>query len=237
MPQSPLIVTRTRDLLGYAGSPPDPRWPGGARVAVSIVVNFEEGAEFSINDGDPENEAVYEIEQRLAGRPDPAIDSHFEYGSRAGWWRIMEVLGQHGAPATVSSSGRAVERLPLLIDAMEGRRQMADLEESLSAIANRIQVMGGVTIDYDVVARMRADLNRVVAKVRDALDQIQATGCIVKDLDSGLVDFPSVIRDEEVYLCWRLGEDRIRFYHRQDEGFSGRKPIDPEDTGPQHPIQ
>jgi hypothetical protein len=70
------------------------------------------GAEFSINDGDCENEAVYEIEQRLAGRPDPAIDSHFEYGSRAGWWRIMEVLGQHGAPATVSSSGRAVERLP-----------------------------------------------------------------------------------------------------------------------------
>jgi hypothetical protein len=99
-------MTRTRDLLGYAGSPPDPRWPGGARVAVSIVVNFEEGAEFSVTDGDPENEAVYEIEQRLAGRPDPAIDSHFEYGSRAGWWRIMEVLGQHGAPATVSSSGQ-----------------------------------------------------------------------------------------------------------------------------------
>jgi hypothetical protein len=114
---------------------------------------------------------------------------------------------------------------------------MGDLEESLSAIANRIQIMGGVTIDYDVAARMRADLNRVVAKVKDALDQIQATGCIVKDLDSGLVDFPSMIKDEEVYLCWRLGEDRIRFYHRQDEGFSGRKPIDPEDTGPQHPIQ
>jgi hypothetical protein len=126
---------------------------------------------------------------------------------------------------------------PLLIDAMQGRRQMGDLEESLSAIANRIQIMGGVTIDYDVAARMRADLNRVVAKVKDALDQIQATGCIVKDLDSGLVDFPSMIKDEEVYLCWRLGEDRIRFYHRQDEGFSGRKPIDPEDTGPQHPIQ
>ena len=126
---------------------------------------------------------------------------------------------------------------PLLIDAMEGRRQMAELEESLSAIANRIQIMGGVTIDYDVAARMRADLNRTVDKVKDALDQIQATGCIVKDLDSGLLDFPSMIKDEEVYLCWRLGEDRIRFYHRQDEGFSGRKPIDPEDTGPRHPIQ
>jgi hypothetical protein len=51
-----------RDLLGYAGSPPHPHWPGGARVAVSIVVNFEEGAEFSVTDGDTENEAVYEIE-------------------------------------------------------------------------------------------------------------------------------------------------------------------------------
>jgi peptidoglycan/xylan/chitin deacetylase (PgdA/CDA1 family) len=105
--------SRARDLLGYAGSPPHPHWPGGARVAVSIV-NFEEGAEFSVTDGDTENEAVYEIEQPVLGQPNPAIDSHFEYGSRAGWWRIMEVLEQHKAPVTVSSSGRAVERLPLL---------------------------------------------------------------------------------------------------------------------------
>ena len=139
---------------------------------------------------------------------------------------------------SLSEAERARRQVePLLIDAMEGRRQMSELEESLSAIANRIQIMGGVTIDYDVAARMRADLNKVVAKVKNALDQIQATGCIVKDLDSGLVDFPSVIRNEEVYLCWRLGEDRIRFYHGHDEGFAGRKPIDPEDTGPQHPIQ
>ena len=107
-------MVSSRDLLGYAGSPPDPRWPGGARVAVSFVVNFEEGAEYSVADGDSENEAVYEIEQRLVGRPDPTIDSHFEYGSRAGWWRIMDVLERHGAKATVSASGRAVERLPLL---------------------------------------------------------------------------------------------------------------------------
>ena len=103
-----------RDLLGYGGSPPDARWPGGARVAVSFVVNFEEGAEYSISDGDSENEAVYEIEQRLVGQPDPAIDSHFEYGSRAGWWRIMDVLERHGAKATVSACGQAVERLPML---------------------------------------------------------------------------------------------------------------------------
>src|SRR5215469_3154390 len=114
MPQIRQAETRTRDFLGYAGSPPDPHWPSGARVAVSLVVNFEEGAEYSIADGDGENESVYEIDQRLVGQLDPAIDTHFEYGSRAGWWRIMEVLERHGAKVTVSASGRAVKRLPQL---------------------------------------------------------------------------------------------------------------------------
>ena len=127
---------------------------------------------------------------------------------------------------SLSEAERARRQVePLLIDAMEGRRQMGDLEESLSAIANRIQVMGGITLDYDVAARMRADLNQVVAKVKDALDQIQATGCIVKDLDSGLVDFSFVDKGMKRFICQAgcLGEDRIRFYHGQDEGFSGRK--------------
>lgn len=139
---------------------------------------------------------------------------------------------------SLSEAERARRQVePLLIDAIERRRKMADLEESMSAISNRIQLMGGVTIDYDVAARVRADLNQVISKIKETLEQIQATGCIVKDLDTGLVDFPSVIHNEEVYLCWRLGEDRIRFYHRQNEGFAGRKPIDPQDTGPEHPIQ
>jgi hypothetical protein len=126
---------------------------------------------------------------------------------------------------------------PLLIEAMEVRRQAAEVEEKLGAIANRILIMGGITINYEVAARMRSEYNRLVEQVKNVLDRIHATGCLVKDLDSGLVDFPAIFKNEEVYLCWRLGEDRIRFYHRQDEGFSGRKPIDPEDTGPQHPIQ
>jgi hypothetical protein len=60
---------------------------------------------------------------------------------------------------------------------------------------------------------------------------------VVKDLDSGLLDFPARLRDEDIYYCWRLGEDRIRFYHRQDEGFSGRKPIDPRDENYETPTQ
>jgi len=102
-----------RDLAGYRDAPPNPRWPGGARVAVSLVVNFEEGGEFAVSDGDPVNEGIYETAHRLEG-PDPCIESHFEYGTRAAWWRIMDLFDTHGVKVTVSSCGRAVERSPEL---------------------------------------------------------------------------------------------------------------------------
>ena len=60
---------------------------------------------------------------------------------------------------------------------------------------------------------------------------------MVKDLEMGLLDFPAIVNNQEVYLCWRLGEERIRFWHRQDEGFAGRKPLDPSDKGSSNPIQ
>jgi peptidoglycan/xylan/chitin deacetylase (PgdA/CDA1 family) len=102
-----------RDFSGYAGAPPDPRWPGAAKVAVSFVVNFEEGAEFAVSEGDGLNEGIYEVDHRIEG-PDPCVESHFEYGSRAGWWRIMDLFDAYGIKATVSACGRAVERSPAL---------------------------------------------------------------------------------------------------------------------------
>jgi hypothetical protein len=64
------------------------------------------------------------------------------------------------------------------------------------------------------------------------LEKILSTGCLIKDLDTGLLDFPTIVNNEEVYLCWKLGEDCIRYYHRQEEGYSGRKVLDPRDLGP-----
>lgn len=112
---APVTLRRpsARDLVGYGGHPPDPRWPGGARVAVSFVVNFEEGAEYAVSEGDPRNEGIYEVEHRLDG-PDPCIESHFEYGTRSGWWRVMDLLDRHGVAVTVSACGRAVERTPVI---------------------------------------------------------------------------------------------------------------------------
>jgi len=101
-----------RDLLGYGRIPPHPRWPGDARVAVSFVVNFEEGAEFNVAEGDSTNEGVYEVIDRLEGIPDPCIQSHFDYGTKAGWWRIADTFQNFDATCTVSACGLAVERTP-----------------------------------------------------------------------------------------------------------------------------
>jgi len=76
---------------------------------------------------------------------------------------------------------------PVLIEAMENRRKLAELDEHLSGVANRILMMGGITIDYESVARVRSEHMRLISQVKDALDRIQATGCVVKDLDAGLL--------------------------------------------------
>jgi len=102
-----------RDLIGYGGKPPAIRWPNSAAVAVSFVVNFEEGAEFTISGGDDHNEAIYEVVHRLDSA-DPCIESHFEYGTRAAWWRIMDLFDRFDAKATVSACGLAVQRSPHL---------------------------------------------------------------------------------------------------------------------------
>jgi hypothetical protein len=130
-----------------------------------------------------------------------------------------------------------VQLEPVLIEAMEARRKLGDVEEELSDLAERIQRSGGLAVGYEKASKARVERNRLREEVQTALDQIQETGCVVKDLDVGLLDFPARIDDEDVYLCWKLGEDRIRFYHRQDEGFAGRKPIDPRDAGYRNPIQ
>jgi hypothetical protein len=97
--------------------------------------------------------------------------------------------------------------------------------------------MGGIIIPLEKAARLRHEHDRLTMLIKAALEKIESTGCVVKDLDMGLLDFPARLNNEDIYLCWRLGEDRIRFYHRQDEGFAGRKPLDPGDRGPGNSIQ
>ena len=126
---------------------------------------------------------------------------------------------------------------PVLIEAMELRRKLGEIDEQLGSLAERIQRSGGLLVPYEKTGRMGLERNRLEESLRAAIERIHSTGCLVKDLDIGLLDFPSRLNNEDVYLCWKLGEDRIRFYHRQDEGFAGRKPIDPRDADYRNPIQ
>jgi peptidoglycan/xylan/chitin deacetylase (PgdA/CDA1 family) len=101
----------TRDLVGYGGDWPDVIWPNGARLAVSVVVNFEEGAELQVLDGDPTSEKMGEVISVVPqGRPDPGQAQIFAYGTRAGAWRMAEALRRHDIPATLFACGRAAER-------------------------------------------------------------------------------------------------------------------------------
>ena len=101
-----------RDLIGYAGHPPDPCWPGGSRIAVSLVLNYEEGGECNILHGDTHSESVL---TDLGGEPlatmrNLNVESNFEYGSRVGFWEIMRILRERRVAATVYAVGMALER-------------------------------------------------------------------------------------------------------------------------------
>ena len=100
-----------RDFVGYGRNPPDPKWPGGARIALNICINYEEGSEPSFPDGDDFSEAGLTEGGAggFAGR-DLAAESMFEYGSRVGFWRIQKMLADRGMTATVMGCALALER-------------------------------------------------------------------------------------------------------------------------------
>jgi len=114
-------VDYPRDLAGYGRTPPDPRWPGRARVAVQFVVNFEEGGENSILHGDAASEAF--LTDVLGAMPWPGtrhmnVESMFEYGSRAGFWRLWHMFTARKLPVTVFGVATALRRNPEIVAAM-----------------------------------------------------------------------------------------------------------------------
>jgi allantoinase len=108
-----------RDLIGYGASPPDPRWPGGARLAVNFVMNYEEGSEPSIQDGEgfSESSLTESSSQGVKGR-DLAAEGMFEYGSRVGFWRLMRLFQERSLPMTVFGCAVALERHKPAADAI-----------------------------------------------------------------------------------------------------------------------
>jgi hypothetical protein len=104
----------------------------------------------------------------------------------------------------------------------ESQRAGQDFED----IATHIRMAGGVRVDHAKLLAIRARRDTSTAALRDALERIEEMGVMVKDLDIGLIDFFTRYQDRDVFLCWKLGETGIRFWHAIEDGFRGRKPID-----------
>jgi putative urate catabolism protein len=115
-------VQYNRDLFGYGEHPPQPRWPGDARIALNFVLNFEEGAERCLMNGDRQSEGFLgELPDSppLVGKRDLGQESVFEYGSRVGFWRLRRVFSERGLPLTVYAVGLALARNPAVAAAMK----------------------------------------------------------------------------------------------------------------------
>jgi hypothetical protein len=114
---------------------------------------------------------------------------------------------------------------PLAERLVEHRRVLRGLQERQRALVMRIASNGGDLAPSDV-SDLAEEIEREAEGMRECVAAIEAAGAIVKDLDQGLVDFPSERDGEPVLLCWHVGEAEIRYYHGEDDGFAGRKPLD-----------
>src|SRR5882757_4406710 len=153
-------MTYPRDMVGYGRNPPDPQWPGEAVIAVQFVLNYEEGAENSVLDGDAASEAFLSEMTPAEAFPNRhmSMESLYEYGSRAGLWRVLGVFERRGLPLTIFAVARAMQRNTEAVAAFRelgheiaghGLRwksyQLADRETERAQMAQAVRILTALT--------------------------------------------------------------------------------------------
>jgi hypothetical protein len=114
----------------------------------------------------------------------------------------------------------------LLQDVRDYKLAYEENERELNQISQKVALLGGMVPPRTRVLELRASKEAALRGLKQSVEQFEALGCLLKDLDTGLVDFPTLYRGKEVYLCWKAGESAITFWHRVEDGFAGRKAID-----------
>lgn len=114
----------------------------------------------------------------------------------------------------------------LLLKALATKAAFQEAKQSLERTAREIAMRGGMAVQNERMLETRRRRDESLARLEEVLVQIQGHGCLVKDLDRGLLDFPTLFEGREVYLCWLFGEPRIEYWHEVEGGFAGRRPID-----------
>jgi len=153
-------MTYDRDLIGYGGDPPHPHWPSDARVALQFVLNIEEGAERSVIEGDEQSEEyLHELPGRAArvGERDWSVEGMYEYGSRAGVWRLLELFRSRELPLTAFAVGRALELNP-------------EIGRALGEVGHEVAGHGYRWIDYRNVPE--EEERRHIQKTLDVIERI-----------------------------------------------------------------
>ena len=114
----------------------------------------------------------------------------------------------------------------LLKRAIEGKQAAQQVETRLAELGRRIYLAGGMRVNVAEAGRMRTEIDGHLQRVKESIAEIDAIGVQVKDVDTGLLDFPCRVDDQVVLLCWRMGEAAIEHWHTVEDGFKGRRPLD-----------
>lgn len=135
-----------------------------------------------------------------------------------------------GIPMKTFTLDEAQALLPLLESllkrAIDSKRAAQEVEVRLAELGRRIYLVGGMRVNVGEAGRMRTEMEGHLQRVRESVAEIDAIGVQLKDIETGLLDFPCRIDDQVVLLCWRLGEASIEHWHTVEDGFKGRRPLD-----------
>jgi hypothetical protein len=114
----------------------------------------------------------------------------------------------------------------LLKRAIEGKQSAEEVDSGLTDLMRRIYLSGGMRVDVSKVSKLRAEMEGPLQRVRESVAEIDSIGVQVKDLETGLLDFPCRVDDQVVLLCWQMGEPSIEHWHTTETGFKDRQPLD-----------
>jgi len=112
--------------------------------------------------------------------------------------------------------------------AIQVKTEMEAVSQEFEALTQRVAMAGGMIVNQQRFLALRSRRETLAKRLRELIEEIHGYGCRIKDLNRGLLDFPTIYRGEEVLLCWELGEETIGYWHRMNDGFSGRRKIDEE---------
>ncbi|SEH63595.1 putative urate catabolism protein [Mycolicibacterium rutilum] len=216
------MTSYPRDMVGYGRTPPDPKWPGGSVIAVQFVLNYEEGAENSVLDGDPASETFLSEITLAEAFPDRhmSMESLYEYGSRAGLWRLLRIFERRGIPLTIFAVARAMQRNPEAVAAF------AELGHEIAC--HGLRWKSYQSIDRDTERGHMAEAVRILTELTGAAPRgwytgrdspntrelVVEQGGFVYDADSYADDLPYWVRvhdTDHLVVPYTLDTNDMRF--------------------------